>query len=158
MQMKKVVTVMVMLLLGITVNAQNQQRRFSPDKFDADIRDYIVQESKLSKAEAETFLAVYKEMQEKQRQLYERQRALAKQRPQDDNGFKKAIKERDDIEMELKRLQISYHQKFLKILPPCKVYDIIRAETRFHRRTMRMGLENRPHSENGHPKNKKPQK
>ena len=43
---------------------------------------------------------------------------------------------RSDIE--IKRLQQAYHEKFLHILPASKVYRIIKAEDKFHRQQFRM--------------------
>ena len=87
--------------------------------------------------EASDFFPVYKEMQKKQRALYDRQRQIAKIKPVDEKGCEKAIREYDNIEIELKRVQQAYHLKFLDVLPASKVYDVIKAEYRFHRRMLK---------------------
>ena len=49
----------------------------------------------------------------------------------------KVIKEGDDIDLELKNIQKNYHKRFLDLMPASKVYDILQAEQRFFRHTMR---------------------
>jgi len=38
------------------------------------------------------------------------------------------------MELELKSIQQVYHNKFLNVLSASKVYDVIKAQDRFHRR------------------------
>ncbi|MBO4812077.1 MAG: hypothetical protein J5552_11035 [Prevotella sp.] len=116
---------------------QGAQQRFSPEKFDADMQDFITKEANLTPQEASKFFPVYKEMQEKQRVLFMRQSQVARTKPADEQGCLKAIKESDDIDLELKNIQKTYHKRFLDLLPASKVYDILQAEQRFYRHTMR---------------------
>jgi len=118
-------------------SAQEAPKKFSPEQFDQELRQCIIKEACLTTEEAEKFFPVYKEMQQQQRQLFMRQRQLGTKKPNDENGCKKAIQERDDIEMEQKRIQQTYHNKFFDLLPASKVYDILQAEERFHRNKLR---------------------
>lgn len=125
----------------ITMNAQKhrpqQKERFSPEKFQCALEQYIKEEAQLSGKEASKFFSIYKEMHKKQRPLFEQQKSLAKVKPQDEEGCRKVIEERDAIDLELKRIQQSYHKRFLELLPASKVYDILKAEQRFYRHTMK---------------------
>ena len=76
-------------------------------------------------------------MQEKQRAVFMRQRNVSRVKPADEQGCLKAIKEQDEIDLELKRIQQTYHLRFLEALPASRVYDILRAEEHFHRNMMR---------------------
>ncbi|MBR4898414.1 MAG: hypothetical protein IKZ48_06480 [Prevotella sp.] len=134
--MKKILTIFLVLMVSVAVSAQ-EQPRFSPEKFDAELQQFIVQEAHLTPQESARFFPVYKEMQRKQRAIYERMRQLGKIKPQDEAGCQKAIQDRDNIDVELKRIQQTYHNKFLDILPASKVYDVIQAEDRFHRRMLK---------------------
>ncbi len=116
--------------------AQHQQR-FSPERFEAELQEFITREAGLSAEEAARFFPLYKEMQDKQRQLFARQRGLGNEKPADDAGCLRVINERDDIDLELKRIQKNYHARFLEIFSASKLYDILKAEERFHRRVMR---------------------
>lgn len=139
--MKKILsTIIIMLTAVIMMNAQEgqqAQQRFSPEKFEAELQDYITKEAHLTQQEASKFFPVYKEMQEKQRALFDRQRELAKVKPSDEQGCLKVIKESDDIDLELKRIQQNYHARFIELLSASKVYDILKAEQRFHRHMMK---------------------
>ncbi len=142
--MKKLTcTLLLMLVMTLTASAQQPGKqhknmpKFSPEKFDAELHSYIIHEAGLSQQEAVKFFPVYKEMQSKQRIIFERQRQQAKTKPTDEKGCQKAIQERDNTEVELKRIQQSYHKKFLDILPASKVYDIIQAEDKFHRHKLK---------------------
>lgn len=137
---KRIYSFAIFLMLAFVVSAQQQPqdpRKFSPEKFDAELQQFIVKEAELTPQEAAKFFPVYKEMHKKQRALYDRMRQMGQFKPQDEKGCLKAIRERDDIEVELKRVQQTYHNKFLEILPASKVYDVIKAEDRFHRRMLK---------------------
>lgn len=116
---------------------QQPQERFSPEKFEAQQQEYITNEAKLTQQEAAKFFPIYKEMQEKQRVQFDRQRQLNMKKPTDEQGCLKAIKESDEIDLELKRIQQYYHSRFLELMPASKVYDILKAEQTFYRRMMR---------------------
>lgn len=130
--MKRLCLTLLSLTMLLCAYAEEQQK-FSPEKFDADLQEYIIREAKLTSQEAKCFFPVYREMQCRQRGLYEKQRKLVRNKPQDETSCQKAICERDDIDLEIKRLQKSYHERFLEFLPASKVYEIIQAEDRFHR-------------------------
>ena len=136
--MKRPIALFLSLLLTLAVGAQQQkQQKFSPEKFDAELQQFITNEACLTPQEAAQFFPVYREMQKKQRALYDRQRQRGKIKPADDKGCEQAIKQRDEIELELKRIQQSYHNRFLSIVSASKLYDIIKAEDRFHRQKMK---------------------
>jgi len=137
--MKRIYICLVAMLMVIGVDAQdkNPQQRFSPEKFDAALQEFITQEAHLTPQEAAAFFPIYNEMLQKQRVLFNRQRENAKNKPQGEEACRKAIEESDQIDVELKRIQQEYHKRFFEILPASKVYDILMAELRFHHRMMR---------------------
>lgn len=137
--MRRLHLLSIMLMLALTMAAQGnrQPEKFSPEKFDADLKAFITNEAKLTTQEADRFFPVYKEMMTKMRGLFEKQRNLGTNTPNDEASCLKAIKERDDTDLELKRIQKAYHEKFLKLIPASKVYAIIQAEDRFHRRMIK---------------------
>ena len=139
--MKKLLLTIMLIAASTAMSAQENQKkqgvRFSPEKFEAELHDFIVSEAHLSAQEEVKFFPVYREMQQKQRAIYDHQRNLGKQKPQDEEGCLKVIKERDEKEIELKRIQQQYHKRFLELMPATKVWDILKAEERFHRRAMK---------------------
>ena len=114
-----------------------QQMKFSPEKFQADLEQYITKKACLTPQEAAKFFPIYKEMQSKQRAVYERQRQLGWVKPADEKGCEKVIRQRDEYDLELKRIQQTDHNKFLSVISASKLYDVLNAEDRFHRQMLR---------------------
>ena len=57
--------------------------------------------------------------------------------PHDEASCKRAVQRRDQLEIELKQIAQTYHNKFLRVLPASKVIGTIIAEDKFHRRAFR---------------------
>lgn len=131
--MKKLLLNCVFLILAMGSNAETPQQKFSPEKFQADMEQFITKEAGLTPQEAADFFPMLREMQSKQRALYNQMRADGKIKPADEESCRKSIQKRDQIELELKSIQQTYHNKFFNVLPASKVYDVIKAEDKFHR-------------------------
>ena len=58
-------------------------------------------------------------------------------KPKDNAECKKVILRRDELDLQVKEIQKTYHEKFLKIIPATKVFDVINAEDNFHRQSLR---------------------
>lgn len=129
-----------MVLLSASLNAQGEKRpKFSPEKFHADLERFIVKEACLTPCESAAFFPLYGEMYKKQRVVFDSMRRLDRSNPVSDADCSKAIKERDKLDLELKKIQQSYHNKFLHVLSPRKVFEVLKAEDRFHRRMLKRG-------------------
>ncbi|MBR1933705.1 MAG: hypothetical protein IJ841_08490 [Prevotella sp.] len=133
---KGLYSIVFLWAIALSVFAQHDKsgQKFSPEQFDAELKQFIIQEAALTQQESAKFFPVYQEMQGKLRAVYGRQRQLGQVKPADEKGCTKIIQERDNLDVELKRIQQSYHNRFLDLLPASKVYDVIKAEERFHRR------------------------
>ena len=139
--MKQLTLTILSLVFAMTVVAQEQQRppqqKFSPERFQAELEQYITKHACLTQKEAAKFFPIYKEMQCKQRAIFDRQRQLDKMKPADEKGCETAIRQRDEYDLELKRIQQTYHNKFLTVLSASKLYDVLKAENGFHRQKLR---------------------
>ena len=124
---------MIMVVLGASAE---EQQKFSPEKFQADLEQYITTEAGLTNEEAAKFFPLYREMQQKQRVVYNKIHELFKL-PHDEASCKRAIQRRDQLEIELKQIAQTYHNKFLRVIPASKVIGTIVAEDKFHRRAFR---------------------
>ena len=134
--MKKLIVFAVFMMMSVLcVNAEEQQK-FSPEKFQAALEQHITTEAGLTEEEAEKFFPLYREMQKKQRAVYNQMRELFKM-PTDEASSKQAIQRRDKLEIELKVILQTYHNKFIKVIPASKVYKTIIAEDQFHRKAFR---------------------
>lgn len=125
--------IMIMVVLGASAE---EHQKFSPEKFQADLEQYITTEAGLTNEEAAKFFPLYREMQQKQRVVYNKIHELFKL-PHDEASCKRAIQRRDQLEIELKQIAQTYHNKFLRVLPASKVIGTIIAEDKFHRRAFR---------------------
>ena len=116
---------------------KSQQQKFSPEKYQADLEQYITKEACLTPQEAAAFFPLFREMQKKQRALYNKMREDVRIKPTDEAACKKMIQKRDQVELELKSIQQTYHNKFFSVISPSKVFDVIKAEDQYHRGLLR---------------------
>lgn len=134
--MKKLLVFVVLMLMVVLGASAEEQQKFSPEKFQADLEQYITTEAGLTNEEAAKFFPLYREMQQKQRVVYNKMHELFKL-PHDEASCKRAVQRRDQLEIELKQIAQTYHNKFLRVLPASKVIGTIIAEDKFHRRAFR---------------------
>jgi hypothetical protein len=134
--MKKLLVFAVLMLMVVLGASAEEQQKFSPEKFQADLEQYITTEAGLTNEEAAKFFPLYREMQQKQRVVYNKMHELFKL-PHDEASCKRAVQRRDQLEIELKQIAQTYHNKFLRVLPASKVIGTIIAEDKFHRRAFR---------------------
>lgn len=129
---------LLLLLFGmIAVGVYAQGQKFDPAKFDAEQQQFITKAASLTEREAAHFFPLFREMQAKQRAIYDRQRKLGFKKPADEKGCAESIRERDRIDLELKQIQQTYHNKFMRVIPASKLYDVLQAEDRFFRMKLR---------------------
>lgn len=172
--MKKIMFVLVAFLLSLTAIAQPERPdmepkgkpgaapqskpgKFSPEKFQAEMEQFIVKEACLTPAESSKFFPLYNEMRRKMRVVFDKQRRIERSNPTTDAACRKAIKESDDLDIELKEIQRTYHNKFMSALSPSKVFKILKAEDRFHHRMLKHDGDNR-RDKQPNKKDKKPNK
>lgn len=132
--MKRCTVILFSLLMTLIVSAQDH-KKFSPEKFQADLEDFITREAHFDQQEAAKFFPLLRELQAKQRAIYGRMRQTPK--PGDDAKCAEAIREWDKANIELKQLDQQYHKKMMQVVPASKLFDAIMAESRFHRKMMK---------------------
>ena len=135
MKLKKFLFVIVLLLCAYTTNAQ-KAKPFDPIKFEADLEQFIATQAGLTPQESSRFFPVYREMRNKQRAFFGVDKLYSHVDVNDDRACAKAIMERDNNEISIKKIIRTYHNKFLEILPARKVLKVIKAEDDFHRRVL----------------------
>jgi hypothetical protein len=135
--MKRAFISMMFLLVGVLVCQADEPQKFSPEKFQAEMEQFIAKEAGLTTDESEKFFPLYREMQQKQRAVFGKMRQEGRVKPTDDASCKRLVQKRDEVELELKKIQQTYHNKFFTVLSPSKVFDVLRAEEKFHRQAFR---------------------
>lgn len=140
--MKHIVLLLIVCLASITLQAQDRPP-FNPKKFDAEMEQFIASEACLTPKEASRFFPLFEEMQNKQRRLFNEMRQFRHIDTSDNRACARAIKRQDQIDIEIKKIQQAYHIKFMKVLSPGKVMQVIRAEDKFHRQAFHKAVRNR---------------
>lgn len=135
--MKRYLLSIAVLLLSVMSVTAHDPQKFSPEKFQADMEQFITKEASLTAEEAAKFFPLYREMQQKQRVVWNQMKDMGRNKPADETGCKQAVQKRDELELEQRRIIQTYHNKFFKVLPASKVYDVIIAENKFHRFAIR---------------------
>lgn len=126
-----------LLVSSATVQPQRGKRRFNPQKFQAELEQFITTESGLTPQESAAFFPVYRDMRKKQMTYFAEGRRFRHLNVTDEKACEEAIRKHAANEVKIKEIQQQYHLQFLTILPACKVFKIIRAEEKFHRQMMR---------------------
>ncbi len=153
--MKKFYLLIAVMTLALTASAQ-ENRKFSPEQFEADLEAFITKEAALTQQESAKFFPLLREMHEKQRVLFGRIHQAGKITPADEAAAAASIKECDQLNVELKEIERKYHQKMMKEVPAVKVFHAIKAENRFHRRMMKGWMKNgKPKGPKGQPKDRR---
>ncbi len=121
-------------MLSVSVTLAQGNKKFNPARFEADLEKFITAEARLTQSEASKFFPLYREMRQKQMAYFKKDRNLFRNiKATDDKACEKAIKEHDANEIAIKKIQSTYHGKFVKVLSPSKILRIIKAEEKFHR-------------------------
>ena len=145
---RSIFILLMAFVVAMQTHAQDKRPKFSPEKFKADMEQFIVTEACLTPEASAKFFPVYDEMQKKQRAVFSRMRRVGRVKPTDEEGCREAIEKRDRLELDLKQIQQTYHNKMMTIIPASKLFDVIKAEDKFHRRMM--NRYNRPQRQNKH--------
>jgi hypothetical protein len=110
--------------------------KFDPEKYSRDQEAFITKDAQLTQQEVAAFMPLFREMQQKQRALFKQHRQYSKTNPQNDHEATQLIKNIDNVEMQMKKIETQYHEKFFKVLSPIKVYKVHQAVNKFKHITM----------------------
>lgn len=138
--MKKFVSILCLFLFSMTFSltiSGQRPRKFDPQQFEKQLHQYIATEAGLTPGEAAAFFPLFDEMQRKQRLLFDKMRIYMHTNTDDNRASLKAIQAMDNNDLEIKKLQKEYHQKFCKVLPAGKVLQILKADDKFHRKAFK---------------------
>lgn len=103
----------------------------------ADLEKFVTAEADLTPQECSRLFPIMREMYFKQRKYFEKMKHSNMKMPKTEAECREAVKMRDKIDLDIKKLQQTYHNKMLEAVSPCKVMKVILAEDRFHRRMLK---------------------
>lgn len=140
-------TSLLLLLVAITASAQEQQNKrphFSPEEFQAKQRAYITEKAELSPEEADAFFPLFFELQMKKFDLERAARKdFKRQRGEQmtEEECRNFVYNMADVKLEVAKLEREYTDKYLEVLPACKVLRVQHAENSFQRDLMKKMIE-----------------
>ena len=117
-------------------NQGDKPQKFNPEKYSRDQEAFIIKDAQLTQQEVAAFMPLFREMQQKQRALFKQHRQYSRTNPQNDKEATQLINNIDNVEMQIKKIETQYHEKFLKVLSPIKVYKVHQAVNKFKYITM----------------------
>lgn len=129
----------------------NDQQRLSPEEFRAKQQAFITERAGLTKEEAAKFFPVYFDLQDRKKQLNDEAWKLirsGKDEKTTEAQYGEILDGVYDARIASDRLDKTYLEKFKKILSNKKIYEVQRAEMRFHRELLK-GVN---HKSDGNPK------
>ena len=154
--MKKTFFASLLLFLAVlTVSAQEQQNKrphFSPEEFQAKQKTYITEKAGLTPEEAEAFFPLFFELQKKKFELERNARKdFRKQRGEKmtEEECRDFVYKMADTKIDIAKLEREYTDKYLKVLPPCKLRRVQHAEGMFQRDLMNKMTEHRTNAHKG---------
>ena len=149
--MKKILFASLLLLLtAVTASAQERpmnKPHFSPEEFQAKQKAYITDKADLTDQEAEAFFPLFFELQKKKFELERNVRKeFKKERGEQmtEEECRNFVYKMADTKIEIAKLEREYTDKYLQVLPPCKLRRVQHAEGMFQRDLMKKMTEHRP--------------
>ena len=136
MKIGKILLLFVLMTCSSIASAQHNGR-LSKDQFMAELEKFIAAEADLTQQECNKLFPVMREMYSKQRVYFDKMKNQNKKCPQTEDECREAVKMRDKIDLDIKKLQQTYHNKMLNVVSARKVMKVILAEDRFHRRMLK---------------------
>ena len=148
--MKKILfTSLLLLLTAVTASAQERpinKPHFSPEEFQAKQKAYITEKADLTDQEAEAFFPLFFELQKKKFELERNVRKeFKKERGEQmtEEECRDFVYKMADTKIEIAKLEREYTDKYLQVLPPCKLRRVQHAEGMFQRDLMKKMTEYR---------------
>lgn len=144
--MRKTITLLAFFIISVQLVCQAAPK-FDPEAYRQEQRRYIIEKTKISANDAAKFFAIYDKMRSAERSLFDKIRDKRNSRPSTEAECRKAIIEKDNMELQLKKLQCKYHQQMLKVLPAKIVLPCLFHAEQFDRsklRHMSQGNHKRP--------------
>ena len=146
---RNILASLLLFVIALTASAQEQQNKrphFSPEEFQAKQRAYITEKAELTPEEADAFFPLFFELQKKKFELERNARKdFKRQRGEQmsEEECRKFVYNMADVKIEIAKLERKYTDKYLEVLPACKVRRVQHAENSFQRHLMKEMMEHR---------------
>ena len=124
--------IFVTLAFCCSLLSVSSQKHFDARAFESQMQAYVIQQARLSTEESRRFIPLYKEMVAKKRKLHDELRQIQRQHTDNVRKARALIERADNLEVRMKQVERSYHQRMLKVLNAVKVKAVLDAERKFH--------------------------
>ncbi len=119
-----------------------QPKHLSREEFNKKFQAFIIENAKLTEKEALEFFPIYNECQKKKNELNGEIWKLLRKETQErqklsEVEYQKMLEEIAELRIKIEKLEKDYIQRYHKVLPYSKIFDVNEAETRFNRELVR---------------------
>ncbi len=124
-------------------------QHLTPQEFREKQKEFITEKAGLTREEADRFFPLYFELQDKKKELTDKVSKLMQKGRQENLSeaeYEKILKGVIDTRIASEELEKSYMDKFKMIISYQKIYQVRRAEMRFHREILK-GIQQQPRQE-----------
>lgn len=141
-KMKRLLILLFVLVGGTALSFayDGYNQHMSPDEFRAKQKAFIIEKADLTQAEADKFFPLYFELQDKKKEVNDKVWKLmrkGKDNKMTDAQYEEIILQIYDLRIESDKLDKTYYTKYKKVLSAKKIFQIQRAESRFHREMLK---------------------
>lgn len=137
--MKKLLYI-IFLLIGLCSNLHAQKANLSKEEFRKVQENFIIEKANLTVKEAKQFFPLYFELQDKKTSLNKeawRKIRKGKEANISEEEYNQIVEDVIETRIRIDELDLDYVRKYKKFLPAKKIYDIQRAEMKFHRELLK---------------------
>ena len=137
--MKRLVFLLLILIGGgmsLVKAYDGYLQHLSPEEFRQKQQAFITEKAGLTESEAAKFFPLYFELQDKKRELNDKAWKLlhkGKDKKLSEAEYEEILLAMYDSRIDSAQLEKTYYKKFREVLSAEKIYQVQRAETRFHR-------------------------
>lgn len=140
--MKRILFICIALCIVFGATAQEKKparEKFSPERFDRKLEDFVIREVKLTPQEAQKFFPLLHEMYDKQRKNLDKGRAIMASvgEKATETQYADALNKAMECEVANKKLEKEYLCKFHDVLSWKKIYKVKLALDKFHMEVLR---------------------
>ncbi|WP_418826633.1 hypothetical protein [Phocaeicola sp.] len=137
--MKKLLYILA-LLIAFCSNLQAQKAKLSKEEFRQVQEKFITEKASLTTKEAKQFFPLYFELQDKKTSLNKKAWHKIRQGKQEnvsEEEYNQIVEDVIETRIQIDQLDLDYVRKYKQFLPAKKIYDIQRAEMKFHRELLK---------------------
>ena len=137
--MKKLFYILA-LLIGFCGSLQAQKAQLSKEEFRKVQEKFITEKANLTAKEAKQFFPLYFELQDKKTSLYKEawhKIRKGKQENVSEEEYNEIVEDIVQTRIQIDQLDLDYVRKYKKFLTAKKIYEIQRAEMKFHRELLK---------------------